>query len=107
MSEVGDNIKRLCGMHLVSQEELARHVGLSKQGLNNVVVGRSQPSIVTAQKIAEAFGIGVDALLTNYYECVSAAAAAMQEAPIDRTHDLSERGKRAVERKAAKKPLSE
>lgn len=81
-AQIGDNLKRLCGMHSISQEALASHVGLSKQGLNNIVVGRSQPSLATAQKLAEAFGIRIDDLAADTISCVRAAANAMDAAPI-------------------------
>lgn len=82
MSEIGQNVKRLCGMHLASQEHLARVVAMSKQGLNNIVVGRSQPGIATAQKIAAAFGVTIDELAADEIRCVQAGAANMDRAPI-------------------------
>lgn len=102
VTQIGDNLKRLCGMHAISQETLASHVGLSKQGLNNIVVGRSQPSLPTAQKLAEAFGIGVDDLAADTLTCIRAAAQSMDEAPIFAEEER--RNASMVERvKAAKK----
>ncbi|GGH25059.1 helix-turn-helix transcriptional regulator [Dyadobacter endophyticus] len=42
--------------HNISQAELAEKVGVSRQTINSIEVGRYTPSAVLALKIARAFG---------------------------------------------------
>jgi transcriptional regulator with XRE-family HTH domain len=69
-------------MHSVSQQRLARYVGLSPQGLWNILHGRSEPRSRTAQRIAGAFGITMDALFADTGSCVRAAAGVFERAPV-------------------------
>lgn len=79
---VGTNIKRLCGMWLIRQEEVAEAVGLSKQGLHNIAADRSSPSMRNAQAIAHFFGVPVDALSAPPRDCLQAAVDAYDDAPV-------------------------
>jgi transcriptional regulator with XRE-family HTH domain len=78
----GTNLRHLLGMHNVSQQRLARYVGLSPQGLWNILHGRSEPRSSTAQRIAAAFGITMDALFADTGSCVRAAAGVFERAPV-------------------------
>ena len=44
----------------ISQQELADEVGLSRQSVNSIELGKFNPSIVTAMKIASYFGVSVE-----------------------------------------------
>src|SRR6185312_2510855 len=52
-------------MHQLRQQQLARYLGMSPQGLWNIVHSRSEPRSRTAQRIAAAFGITMDSLLAD------------------------------------------
>jgi transcriptional regulator with XRE-family HTH domain len=79
---VGTNLRHLLGLHDVSQQELARYLGLSPQGLWNILHGRSEPRTRTAHALAVAFGISLDALFADTGTSVRAAAAVFERAPI-------------------------
>jgi transcriptional regulator with XRE-family HTH domain len=78
---MGDNVRRLAGMHLVQHEDLATLVGLSKQGLSNIVAGRSNPSSATAYKLGQAFAVPMDALFADTETCLRAGLDGFAEAP--------------------------
>src|SRR5437868_1934531 len=84
---VGRNVRHLIGLHAVRQADLAGYVGISVQGLWNILQGRSEPRSQTAYSLAEAFGIGMDELFADTGSCVRAAAAAFESAPIRRLAD--------------------
>src|SRR5438876_6829977 len=79
---LGTNLRHLLGMHDVSQQRLARYLGLSPQGLWNIVHNRSEPRSRTARRIAAAFGITMDALFADTGSCVRAAAGVFERAPV-------------------------
>ena len=81
---VGTNLRRLLGMHDITQRELASYLGLSAQGIWNIVHGRSEPRAGTALRAAQAFGVGTDALFSDTGTCLRAAAEAFECAPIRR-----------------------
>ncbi len=81
-ASLGTNLRHLLGMHNVSQQKLARYLGLSPQGLWNILHGRSEPRSRTAQRIAAAFGITMDALFADTGSCVRAAAGVFERAPV-------------------------
>src|ERR671923_1546972 len=81
---VGENAMRLAGMHLMTLSDLARALGRSRQGLSNVVGGRSKPSLETAQVLADFFAVGVQDLLSPPEDCVRAGAEAFARAPARR-----------------------
>jgi transcriptional regulator with XRE-family HTH domain len=86
---IGPNLRRLAGMHGLLQRELAAYLGLSDQGLWNILNGRSEPRTRTVQLCAHAFGITVDDLLGDTGNCLRAAAVAYESAPV-RTERLAE-----------------
>jgi transcriptional regulator with XRE-family HTH domain len=78
---IGENVKRLAGLHLVSHVELAEFVGLSRQGMQNILSGKSQPSVKTLDRLARAFGIRLDDLLADPKQCLRAAVEVLEDAP--------------------------
>jgi transcriptional regulator with XRE-family HTH domain len=79
---VGVNLRHLLGLHDVSQQDLARYLGLSPQGLWNILHGRSEPRSRTAHGLAVAFGVSLDVLFADTGTCVRAAAGVFERAPI-------------------------
>jgi transcriptional regulator with XRE-family HTH domain len=79
---VAANLRHLSGMHDVSQRDLARYLGLSVQGVWNILHGRSEPRLRTAERIAAAFAIPIDCLFADTGSCVRAAAGVFERAPI-------------------------
>ena len=79
---IGVNLRRLAGMHGLLQRELAAYLSLSEQGLWNILSGRSEPRTRTVQHCARAFGITVDELLGPTGDCLRAAAAVYEQAPV-------------------------
>ena len=61
-----------------SSGRLAAYIGLSAQGLWNILNGRSEPRTRTVQLCAHAFGVTVDDLLGDTGTCLRAAAAAYE-----------------------------
>jgi DNA-binding XRE family transcriptional regulator len=79
---IGTNLRHLLGMHDLQQGQLAAYVGLSPQGMWNILNGRSQPRMSTAHALATAFGVRIDDLFTATGDCVRAAADAFDRAPV-------------------------
>jgi transcriptional regulator with XRE-family HTH domain len=90
---LGTNVRHLLGMHNVSQQQLARYLGMSPQGLWNILHGRSEPRSRTAQRIAAAFGITMDALFADTGSCLRAAAGVFERAPVRSLSELDEPGR--------------
>jgi len=89
-ASLGTNVRHLLGMHNVSQQRLARYLGLSPQGLWNILHGRSEPRSRTAQRIAAAFGITMDSLFADTGSCIRAAAGVFERAPVRALSDTAE-----------------
>ena len=83
---LAENIRRLSGMHLVSNEELAEYLGLSRQAVQAIVspnpAKRSKPSLDTYLKLADAFGVDPNTLRQQPVECLREAVEHFEEAPI-------------------------
>jgi transcriptional regulator with XRE-family HTH domain len=79
---VGTNLRHLVGMHDLLQREVAMYIGLSPQGLWNILNGRSEPRSRTVRDCAAAFGISIDDLFADTGACLRAAALAYEVAPI-------------------------
>jgi len=86
---LAQNVRRLAGMHLVSMERLAEYVGVSRPTMQAIVAydltQRSRPKAETAIKIADAFGVTLNALYQEPVVCLQEAVARFEEAPIART----------------------
>ncbi|GAB2514769.1 helix-turn-helix transcriptional regulator [Lysobacter humi (ex Lee et al. 2017)] len=60
-SPVGTHLRRLRFEHgELSQEALARRVGVTRQTIIAIEGGRYAPSLELAMRLARAFGLGVD-----------------------------------------------
>ena len=79
---IGTNLRHLVGMHDLLQREVAGYVGLSPQGLWNILNGRSEPRSRTVRECAQAFGITIDDLFADTGTCLRAAAQNYEGAPI-------------------------
>ena len=91
-ASLGTNVRHLLGMHQLRQQQLARYLGMSPQGLWNILHGRSEPRSRTAQRIAAAFGITMDSLFADTGSCVRAAASVFERAPVRAISDAAEEG---------------
>lgn len=80
--QLGTNLRHLSGMHDVSQRDLADYLGLSVQGVWNILHGRSEPRLRTAERIAHAFAISLDCLSADTGRCMREAAESFERAPI-------------------------
>jgi transcriptional regulator with XRE-family HTH domain len=69
-------------MHDLLQREVAVHIGLSPQGLWNILNARSEPGSLTLRKCALAFGVTIDDLFADTGTCLRAAAKSYEAAPI-------------------------
>jgi DNA-binding XRE family transcriptional regulator len=83
---LAQNVRRLAGMHLVNMEMLAGYIRVSRPTLQAIVAHdphhRSLPRTETAMKLAEAFGVSLNALYSEPIECLREAVDHFQEAPI-------------------------
>ena len=79
---IGRNLRRLVGMHDLLQREVADYIGLSPQGLWNILNGRSEPRSRTVRECANAFGVTVEDLFADTGTCLRAAAEHYEDAPI-------------------------
>jgi DNA-binding XRE family transcriptional regulator len=86
---LAQNVRRLAGMHLVTMERLAEYVSVSRPTMQAIVAydltRRSRPKAETAIKIADAFGVTLNALYQEPVLCLQEAVARFKEAPIART----------------------
>jgi DNA-binding XRE family transcriptional regulator len=82
-------------MHLGNMEMLAEYVGISRQAMQAIVAygeaGRSNPRTETAIKLAEAFGVSLNALYQEPIACLKEAVSLFENAP-----HRSVRGEEAV-----------
>src|SRR3954452_15089908 len=69
-------------MHDLLQRQVAAHIGLSAQGLWNILNARSEPGSLTLRKCAYAFGVTIDDLFADTGTCLRAAANSYEAAPI-------------------------
>lgn len=65
MSFFGKNIKKIRGIKRMSQQAFADIFDLKRATLGAYEEGRSEPKIVTIIKVANYFGISIDAILTK------------------------------------------
>jgi XRE family transcriptional regulator, regulator of sulfur utilization len=63
--DFGAAVRRLREAHAWSQERLAEHAGLNRTYVGEIERGTAIASIVTAEKLALAFGVGVAELLAG------------------------------------------
>lgn len=61
----GDKLKELRRQYGMSQEELGKRIGVTKQSVSRYEAGRI-PTVEVAMKISEAFGIPFEKLIKDY-----------------------------------------
>ena len=83
---LAQNVRRLAGLHLASMEKVAEYVGISRPTLQSIVTPdltiRSRPQAKTALRLAEAFGVTLNALYSEPAECLREALDHFHDAPI-------------------------
>jgi DNA-binding XRE family transcriptional regulator len=88
---LAQNVRRLAGMHLASMDKLAQYIGISRQTMQAIVAHdpaqRSLPRAETVIKLAEAFGVSLDALYSEPAECLREAVERFEDAPIRQAVD--------------------
>jgi putative transcriptional regulator len=55
-----NRVASLRQLERLSQSELARRLGVSRQSVNAIEAGRSDPSLALAFRIAELFGLDIE-----------------------------------------------
>jgi len=63
--DFGATVRRLREAHAWSQERLAEHAGLNRTYVGEIERGTAIASIVTVEKLALAFGVGIAELLAG------------------------------------------
>lgn len=56
---IGPHIKELCARHKMSKYRLAQLTGITQTALSNIIEKGSVPTIMTLEKICDAFGISL------------------------------------------------
>ncbi|BBB32515.1 XRE family transcriptional regulator [Thermotomaculum hydrothermale] len=59
-----NKIKVFRAMYDLTQEDLAKKVGVSRQTINSIEKGKYVPSVVIALKMAKVFGVNVEEIFT-------------------------------------------
>lgn len=76
-------------MHLASMDKLAQYIEISRQTMQAIVAHdpaqRSLPRAETTIKLAEAFGVSLDALYSEPAQCLREAVEHFEQAPIRQT----------------------
>lgn len=68
MSTIGDNIKALREMKGLSQSDVGRLVGKTRSAVSQWEHGVSSPSMETASKLADAFGVKLSEITDGHTE---------------------------------------
>lgn len=61
----GDKLKELRKQHGLSQEELGRRIGVTKQSVSRYEAGR-MPTVEVMMRISDAFGVPFESLVKDY-----------------------------------------
>ncbi len=61
--KLGKNIKRIREQNKMSQDDICRAVGFDRAQMSNLEAGKSNPTLATIEKIAQALGVTSDKLL--------------------------------------------
>jgi len=103
---LGTQIKKLRNEKGLTQERLAKKIGLSRGSLSMIEINKREPDNKTLQKLADFFDVSVDYLLGRTNERLTAdkikEAAVTYQAPIidcsdDTMNNLPEEAKRSIE----------
>ena len=61
---IKNRIKEFRARHDMTQEDLAKLVGVRRETIGNLEKGRYNPSLVLAWNIAEVFGVSIEEIFT-------------------------------------------
>jgi len=61
--KLGKNLKRIRTAKGISQGEIGRILGVDKGFVSNIENGKTNPTLATISKLAEAIGVSTDELL--------------------------------------------
>lgn len=62
---IGDNIKQLRQQKKMTQDQLAKKLGVSYQAISKWENNKNAPDVALIPKIAELFGVSIDALFSD------------------------------------------
>lgn len=72
MTNLRDNVKRLCVLQGITQKQLASRIGITDSAMN-ITLGRDDPKFSSVKRIADALGVTVDVLTSDDIEkCITA-----------------------------------
>lgn len=58
--EIGQKLRHLRQSKFMTQEEVAQKIDITRSTISNYEIGRRSPHLRDLQKLAEAFGVGLD-----------------------------------------------
>ena len=61
--KLGNNLKRLRTKKGISQGDIARSIGVSRGFVSNIENGKTNPTLATIARLANAIGVSTDELL--------------------------------------------
>ena len=61
--KLGNNLKRIRTEKNISQGDIARELGVSRGFVSNLENGKTNPTLATISRVAEALGVSTDELL--------------------------------------------
>ena len=67
-SALGDNLRRLMGLHALSARHLSALIGLSSQALSELMSGKRNPSLSTVHVLGHFFEIPLQRLLETPFD---------------------------------------
>lgn len=82
-----DVFEQLLQQHNMTAYRVSKETGVTQTALSNWKSGRSTPSVLTLQKIADYFGVSVDYLMTG------------NDSPKEKSSKLTARDERDIEKK--------
>jgi transcriptional regulator with XRE-family HTH domain len=59
-----DNVRRFCKLQGLKQKELAARAGLSPEWLCEMLGGKSNPTLPVCERISDALGVSLEALIS-------------------------------------------
>ena len=62
-ARLGENLKRIRTTKGITQGDIVRSLGVSRSFISNIENGKTNPTLATIAKLAEAVGVSVDELL--------------------------------------------
>jgi transcriptional regulator with XRE-family HTH domain len=62
-ARLGKNLKRIRTAKGITQGDIVRSLGVSRSFISNIENGKTNPTLATIAKLAEAIGVSIDELL--------------------------------------------